>query len=305
MTEKPILFLGGATGSGKTALALKLAKRFPRLVLLSADSRQVYTHLDVGTGKVGQPQHVCDLTGEPESVWVSDGAPQYLIDIAEPNTMFTLQDYQREAYRLIQAAWQADKTPLLVGGTGLYLQAVVEGFTPVGEPNLTLRQELAGYSLEQLQLRLHQAGGTIVPSDQKNKRRLIRAIERASLGVSQIGKEPLTSNCHVFILDYPWLDQRERAARMAQDYLDRGLVAETQQLLASGVSRDWLYAIGLSYRVVIEVLETNISLENLPEKIEHVFRQLMRRQRTWFRRMPYAQLGSAEVIEEAIARLVN
>src|SRR5688572_18183854 len=97
--QNMIIAIGGATGSGKTALALDLANRYPELIILSADSRQIYKRLDIGSAKVGMPGYDDSLTGQTEPVWVAHSQPQFLIDIAQPNHTYTLADYQKEAYR--------------------------------------------------------------------------------------------------------------------------------------------------------------------------------------------------------------
>src|SRR5687768_13229237 len=137
--NKLLLAIGGATGSGKTNLAINLARQFPELVILSADSRQVYKYLNIGSAKIGEPALDYRLTGKSEPVRIAGGKSQFLIDIAEPNSHYTLADYQKEAYRLIKACWSQGKVPLIVGGTGLYIQAVVEGYVIKGAVNPLLR----------------------------------------------------------------------------------------------------------------------------------------------------------------------
>lgn len=305
MNNKLLLAIGGATGSGKTALAIALAKKYPQIVILSADSRQVYRRLDVGSAKVGAPGVSTKLTGKPEPVWYVDTIAQYLIDIAQPNATYSLADYQNDAYCLIQAAWGKGLVPLLVGGTGLYIQSVTEGFEIQGEADPALRIELEGLDVATLQKRLRDVGGTIVDTDQHNKRRLIRAIERTLRGISKTDKTPLTENVQTFILERPWEQQRDLAPAMVQERLDLGLINEVKELLATGVEKEWLMTMGLSYRLVIRMLEGEFAEGNLKENMVHEFRQLMRRQATWFRRMKGAQSLDAVGIEMAIGRMLQ
>ncbi|HEY1074458.1 MAG TPA: tRNA (adenosine(37)-N6)-dimethylallyltransferase MiaA [Patescibacteria group bacterium] len=304
MNEKLLLSIGGATGSGKTALAIRLAKKYPQLVILSADSRQIYRHLDIGSAKVGAAGTSDILTGRPEPVWYSEGVPQFLIDIAEPNTNYSLADYQQEAYRLILSAWQRGYVPFLVGGTGLYIQAVVEGFVIGGEPDLVLRSELEHLSVDALQQRLEEVGGAVVETDRLNKRRLIRAIERASGNVPEMKNKPLTTNQHTFVLERSWEEQRDLAPDMVQERLDLGLIDEVRHLLVQGVNKDWLQTMGLSYRLVLRMLEGEFTEMALKENMIHEFRQLMRRQRTWFRRMKQAHLMTAQEIEKEVTQIL-
>lgn len=306
INEKPLIALGGATGSGKTALALTLAQRYPQLVILSADSRQVYRQLNIGTGKVGVPRHDSSITGYPEPVWVSDGVSQFLIDIAEPGTSFSLTDYQREAYRLIEACWKAKRIPLLVGGTGLYLQAVIEGYVPEGAPDWALRERLATYSLASLQEEVEQLQATVPLTDIKNKRRLIRAIERAKQEVRGLVKRPIAELMHTFVLERPWEVQRELVPAMVAEYLDRGLVQEVRYLLEErACDKDWLKTMGLSYRLVVEMMDGVLTEEELPEKMVTAFRQLIRRQRTWFGRMPKAVINEVDQISKDMEALLK
>jgi tRNA dimethylallyltransferase len=305
-SKKLLLGLGGATGSGKTALAVKLVKKHPELVILSADSRQIYKKLDIGTAKIGQPGTDTSLSGQKEPVWIVDDIPQFLTDIAEPNTNFTVADYQTETFRLIEACWLKGKIPLLVGGTGLYINAVAGDFQFTGSVNQVLRRALEPLSLPELYQRLEDVGGTLVPTDRDNKRRVIRAIERA---VTQESVQPNSSiepdKIWLGVLERPWDEQRNLAPAMVDERLALGLVNETKQLLESGVDKDWLKNRGLSYRLVISMLDGEFKESELRQLMIDAFRQLMRRQRTWFKGRKYDFYGSVDKIEEKISSLLT
>ncbi len=302
---RPLIFLGGATGSGKTKLALTLAKLQPRLAILSADSRQIYRLLNVGTAKVGCPGFESTLTGQPEPVWFADGVPQFLIDIAEPNGNFSLADYLSQARRLILACWQSDKVPLVVGGTGLYLQALAEGYQPTVKPDVEWRALGDNLTIAQLQGRVKASGARMATTDWRNKRRLIRALERVAIEPDNAStNSPLTSNTAVYILDHPWETQRDFASAMVRERLAAGLVDETRLLLDSGINKSWLGGLGLSYRLVLAMLDGQWPKNELEPRMIHAFRQLMRRQRGWFRRMTSARHASSEEIIGAIGRAI-
>lgn len=307
MSSSPdtLILLGGATGSGKTALAIALARIYPELVVLSADSRQVYKKLDVGTAKVGAAGVSKVLTGKAEPVWFEQEVPQYLIDLVDPEQPFSLVDYQREAYRLIRACWDQGKVPLVVGGTGLYLQALAEGYVPEGAPDTVLRQELEQLSVCELQARLAALSSTIAESDAQNKRRLIRAIELAKSGRVAVKKEPITTHVTTYALTHAWSEQRSFAPAMVKERLDLGLVEETRSLLAGGIDKSWLMGMGLSYRLVIRFLDGEFSESELEQKMIDQFRQLMRRQRTWFNRMPQAMQADKTMIMAGVKQLLG
>jgi tRNA dimethylallyltransferase len=305
MQSKLIIAIGGVTGSGKTALALTLAQKYPQLVILSADSRQVYKKLNIGTAKVGEPATNDLLTGQPEPVWVAERQPQFLIDLAEPNITYTLADYQKEAYRLIRACWEKGKIPILVGGTGLYLQAIIQGYIIEGEPDSARRNELQQLSLTQLQQLAKEKQAQVGSLDWPNPRRLIRAIERVERGVPVASYRPITPHTQVFVLDRPWEEQRNLAPAMVRERLEIGLIAETQELLQVGVDKQWLKGMGLSYRLVIQMLDNEFSLNELETRMIHEFRKLMRRQRTWFNRFPNSHKLNAGEIEFHINQLLG
>lgn len=300
-SDRLLITIGGTTGSGKTALALGLAKKHSNLVILSADSRQIYKRLDIGSAKVGKPGLDSSLTNNPEPVCVAVDVPQYLIDIAEPNQDFTLTEYQHQCYRLLEACWLTGKIPLLVGGTGLYIDAIINGFAPTGIPDTQKRSELESLSLNHLQNRAELLGISLNQSDWKNPRRLIRAIERH--GHTPIN-EPITNNVTSFVVEKPWQEQLALAPPMVDERLQLGVVEETRKLLATGVNKTWLKNTGLTYREVIRFLDGEFTESQLRDQLIKVFRGLMKRQRTWFKRGKALHTNSQE-IETAITRLLT
>jgi tRNA dimethylallyltransferase len=167
--QPKIVAVVGPTLSGKTKLGLTLAERFNG-VIISADSRQVYRGLDVGTNKEGQPGQ-----WRHHPARYIDGIPQLIIDIADPGERFTLADWLKQARALAEEIWQAGQLPIVVGGTGLYVRALIENWQ-LGGQNPQLRQKLEMMSLIELQEQARDLG--LNESDWQNRRRLVRTLER-------------------------------------------------------------------------------------------------------------------------------
>ncbi len=271
--NKPkILVIVGPTASGKTSLSINLAKKFNGEVI-SADSRQVYKGLDIGTGKV-----------TPEEM---DGVPHHLIDVADPNDTYTVYDYVRDAQIAINDIISRGKLPIIVGGTFLYVDALLGRVsTPEVPPNEALRSELEEMTLEALLKRLE----TLDPEraktiDTQNKRRLIRAIEIATalgsvpvmktvelydvciLGIS-LSKEQLKQNIH------------ERLVTR----LHNGMIEEVERLHRNGLPFLRLTELGIEYKYIPEYLEQKISEAELHSYIETKSVQYAKRQMTWLKR---------------------
>lgn len=307
MTNDHLLVaIGGTTGSGKTALAVELAHNHPNLIILSADSRQVYRELDIGSAKIGVPGTDDRLTGQAEPVWKCEGVSQYLIDIAEPETGFTVADYQEQAYRLIRACWEKKYIPLLVGGSGLYISSVLRGYIFEGAGQESIRRRYDELSIPELEQQLRERQANLPDTDLGNRRRLVRALERLELGLEAVGNKqvPLTSNRHLYVLTRPWAEQRDYAEVMVDERLELGLIDETKKLLTSGMNRDWLKRVGLSYRLVIAMLDSEFEESLLKPKMVTAFRRLMRRQRTWFNRQLDATQLNRDNLSESINQLL-
>ena len=168
MALPKLIVILGTTACGKSGLGVELAKHVGGEIV-SADSRQVYRGLDLGTGKV---------TAEE-----MDGVPHHLLDVVSPNQSYSVAEFQRDAYAAIDGTLARGKIPLLVGGTGLYVRAVAEGYAfPESQPNPALRAELEGRSTEELYAMFRaQTGHTLSGGEDKNRRRLVRTMEKAPL----------------------------------------------------------------------------------------------------------------------------
>jgi len=264
----------GTNASGKSALGIRLAGRFGGEII-SADSRQVYRGLDLGSGKI-----------TPEQARL---VPHHLIDVAEVTGYYSLAEYQRAAYGAIDAVAAAGKLPFLVGGTGLYVSAIVEGYELVDvPPNEPLRAELENLSLEQLAGRLEkadpEAAGQI---DKKNSRRLIRALEIAAAGHthSAVRQRVPRYDCLQLGLSWPKEILEARIETRLRDRLAGGMIEEVAGLRRRGVADRQLEKLGLEYRFITRYLRGDLgTLEDLRRQLGIAIRQFAKDQLTWFKR---------------------
>ena len=264
----------GTNASGKSELGIRLAQHFSGEVV-SADSRQVYRGLDLGTGKITPAQAAL--------------IPHHLIDVADVSEYYSLAQYQRAAYQSIDAIATAGKLPLLVGGTGLYVSAIVEGYELVDvPPNDALRNELEGLELGQLVARLQQcdpAAADVI--DKSNRRRLIRAIEIASAGHRHgaARKRSPRYDCLQLGLSWPRDILEARIEQRLQERLANGMLDEVSGLRARGVSDLRLEKLGLEYRYITRYLRGELgSLQDLRSQLQIAIRQFAKEQITWFKR---------------------
>jgi tRNA dimethylallyltransferase len=274
----PLIAIVGPTGVGKTRYAIALCQQVGGEIV-SADSRQVFKGLDIGTDKPTAPQRSM--------------VPHHLVDIVAPDEQFTLAQYQDRAYDAIEDVLHRGRVPFLVGGTGLYVRAVLEGFAiPRVEPNPRLRQHLKEEAHRKGAAVLHARLGQLDPEaadsiDPRNVRRVIRALEvyettKERISVLQERKEPPYR-----ILKIGLTMERGRLYRRVDDRVDsmieRGLVAEVEGLLASAYSRDLPAMSGLGYRQVLMYLRGELGLAETVQRIKSETHRLVRQQYKWFR----------------------
>ena len=271
--QKLVVILG-TNASGKSDLGLRLAKQFGGEVV-SADSRQVYRGLDLGSGKITP----------------AEGAivKHHLIDVADVSEYYSLAQYQRAAYHAIDSISNAGKLPFLVGGTGLYISAVVEGYQLVDvPPNDRLRAELESLPLHQLVERLEKSAPDAARRiDKSNRRRLIRAIEIAAAGHTHPAghKNSPRHNCLQLGLTWPREILLERIENRLRERLATGMIDEVAGLRARGVSDLRLDKLGLEYRYIARYLRGELrTLDELRSQLGIAIRQLAKEQLTWFKR---------------------
>ncbi len=297
MSLPKLIVVLGPTACGKSGLGVELA-RHCNGEIVSADSRQVYRGLDLGTGKI-----------TPDEM---EGIPHHMLDVVEPNTPYSVADFQRGAYAAIDGILSRGKQPLLVGGTGLYIRAVTQGFvfqdTP---PNPALRAELEQLSAGALYDRFRALTGlTLNESEQHNQQRLVRAVEKAEAGgYADAARVPrydvLQLGC-----TYPRDVLHRRIDHRLRARLDAGMVQEVASLRAAGVTDAFLEGLGLEYRYLCRYLTGQLKSEDeLVDELGRAIKRFAKRQVQWFQKdkvlwldmahTPAAQ--AAEAVEHFLA----
>ena len=290
--NKRLITILGPTASGKTPLAAALAYSLPRVdgaigaEIISADSRQVYRRMDIGTGKdLADYRLVVD--GSPVDI------PFHLIDICEPGTKYNLFQYQQDFYDAYQDILSRGRQPILCGGTGLYIEAVLKGYhlSPVPQ-NQELRDRLEGKSLEELTQMLEQLkkeNGSVMhnKTDVDSCQRAIRAIEIETYNREHpmpLRELPAIDSLIIGV-DIDRDLRREKITRRLKARLDEGMVDEVRSLLAEGIPADDLIYYGLEYKYLTEYVIGRLSYDEMFRQLEIAIHQFAKRQMTWFRGM--------------------
>jgi len=297
--EKIIVILG-PTASGKTALSIKLAKKFNGEII-SADSRQVYKGMNIGTGKITKKE--------------MEGIPHYLLDVASPKRKFTVAQYKKLALEAINKIQKKSlpshqnsegisggdgKVPFLVGGTGFYIQAVVDGIIiPEVKPDWRLRKKLEKKSTKELFKMLKKLDPKRAKTIEKNNpRRLIRALEivlKTKKPVPLLKKQPPKFNVLILGIKKPQEELkksiRKRLIRRLKPRTrtssvqgKQDMIAEVKRLRKSGLSWKRLESFGLEYKYIAYYLQKKITKEQMIEKLQKEIEHFAKRQMTWFKR---------------------
>ncbi len=278
MTEYNCIVVLGPTASGKTRLACQLADRLNGAVI-SADSRQVYRGLDIGTGK--------DLE---EYTVNGKKIPAYLVDVVSPVEQFYLHQFMQELRRSFDAIEAAGQLPIICGGTGLYLDALRKDFSLTQIPeDVLLRNKLENKNKEELLLRLKKYPDVITKHiDTNSKKRIIRGIEIgehfAASGILPESGELPYRPYYIGIRIEPET-RKQRIAQRLEQRLRNGLVEETEGLLQQGLTHERLLLFGLEYKFCSLYLQGKIDREQLQQQLQTAIFQFAKRQMTWFRKM--------------------
>lgn len=266
----------GPTASGKTGVAVKMAAEIDAEII-SADSRQVYRRMDLGTGK--DLEDYC-INGK--------NIPYHLIDIAEPGTKYNVYEYQKDFLQAYNDIRSRGKKVIVCGGTGLYLESVLRSYrlSPVPQ-NPELRENLSGKSLEELTHILSQYKTLHNTTDVDSAQRAIRAIEIAEYYKhTPIDDRPFpTLNSYVIGIDVDRETRRQRISARLKQRLDNGMVDEVKRLLAEGIPADDLIYYGLEYKFLTLYAIGEMSYEEMFRQLEIAIHQFAKRQMTWFRGM--------------------
>lgn len=276
MTDCDLLTILGPTASGKTALAAALAYELDTEII-SADSRQIYKQMDLGTGK--------DLAD-----YVVNGKhiPYHLIDIVEPGYKYNVFEYQRDFLKAYEEVKQKGKLPVLCGGTGMYLESVLKGYKLIPVPeNPELRERLADKPLEELTGILRSYKELHNTTDVDTAKRAIRAIEIEEYyrenDITHREFPPL--NSLIIGVDIDRELRREKISRRLRQRLDEGMVDEVRSLLDKGIHPDDLIYYGLEYKYLTLYAIGKLSFEEMFTQLEIAIHQFAKRQMTWFRGM--------------------
>ena len=266
-----LIVIEGTNASGKSSLGIALASRFGGEIV-SADSRQVYERMDLGSGKV-----------TPEEM---QGVPHHLLDVRKPGEFFSMADFQRLAYEAIDGIIARGKVPFLVGGTGLYVDAVADGYELSDRaPDHSLRAHLETFDTPALYDMLKEK----LPDteiDPRNRHRVMRALERlAADDYRPTGKSPRYTLLKLGVT-WPREILKQRIDERLEKRLNEGMVDEVKALLNEGVSEEFLTKLGLEYKYLTWYLTGKLSYEQMVEELGNAIKKFAKRQMTWFRKDP-------------------
>ena len=267
-----LVVITGTNASGKSGLGIELAKKYSAEIV-SADSRQVFEGLDLGSGKVTKEE--------------MQGIPHYLIDVAKPNDFFSLADYQRLAYEAIDDVMARGVKPFLVGGTGLYINAVADGYNlNRSKPDPVVRAQVEKMPIEELiKLIEKEAPHMLLKLDLMNKRRLERAAEKIIAGDAEA--KPSIPRYETLVLGVTWPRDvlYERIRIRLDKRLKEGMIDEVISLREDGATDEFLYKLGLEYRYILMYLRGEFAdFDAFYNKLFMEIRHLAKEQMTWFRK---------------------
>jgi len=265
----------GPTATGKTKLGVQLADKFNGEIV-SADSRQVYKGMDIGTGK-----DLKDFLVNNKQI------PYHLIDIIEPTQTYHLYNYIKDAKFAITNIHKQQKLPIIVGGTALYINALLNNYQmPGGEPNYQLREKLQKLPKEQLLQKLKKIDSQLYErTDKTQKQRIIRAIEVAQ--TNNTSKQPSQLKLKPLIIApyYPRKEVHNRIEQRLKQRLNEGMIEEVKSLQQNGVSWEKLQMFGLEYRYIAQYLQQKLTHEQMYEQLFCHIRRFCKAQDIWFRKM--------------------
>ncbi len=293
------LVISGPTGVGKTKLSIELAKRL-NVDIISADSMQIYKGMDIGTSKV--------------TVDEMQGIKHHMIDIVEPNEDYSVGDFENQVNKLLKNKEETNENVVICGGTGLYLRSITDGFSNLPSKNIELREELEGYSVDELGTILRkldiEAYGEI---DLKNKLRLIRAIEVCKLTgqkYSELRSKNIKGNNYKFLKIFLIRDREELYHRIdsrVDQMIKEGLIEEVKKIHEKYENE--IYKISaIGYKEIFDYFYDASTLEEAIDEIKMESRRYAKRQMTWFRKeedyiiYDLSKMSESNVIEDILEK---
>lgn len=282
---KNIIVIVGPTGSGKTELGLQIAKKINGEII-SADSRQVYKHLDIGTNKEG-------IWDKNKNLRFLDEIPQHLTDIIDPSETYNAGEFAKSASQLIESIQQKNKAPVIVGGTGLYIKALIDGLAELPERNEKIRDKLNAqlkkHGKEYLYEKLSKVDPESAENNRHNPQRLIRALEvyeitKVPISLLQKNTTPSKHSFTQFGMNWEKEDLYHRLNARCIDMLNLGMINETKKVIEMGYPKNSPGLQGLGYKHIVHHLEKKIPIKEIIEIFQQDTRRYAKRQMTWFKR---------------------
>ena len=281
-SKRPLVIITGPTASGKTALSIELAKQIGGEII-SADSMQVYRHMDIGSAKVTKEE--------------MDGVPHHLIDVLDPSEEFNVVRFQEMARKAMEEIYERGKIPIIAGGTGFYIQALLYDidFTETDENN-SIREELEQKARTEGASVLHAMLKEIDPESaeaihENNVKRVIRAIEfyrQTGKKISDHNRQEREKSSPYqflyYVIDLPRELLYSRIEQRVDQMIEQGLVEEVKALQAMGCTRDMVSMQGLGYKEILDYLNGQLTLDEAVYVLKRDTRHFAKRQLTWFRR---------------------
>lgn len=264
-----LIVICGTNASGKSGLGVEMAARFGGEVV-SADSRQVFERLDLGSGKITKEE--------------MNGVPHHLIDVCKPGDFFSMADFQKLSYAAIDDILARGKVPFLVGGTGLYVNAVADGYELSDRaPDLTLRAHLETFDTPRLyEMLKEQLPDTDI--DPRNRNRVMRALERLAADDYHPGKR--TPRYETLKIGVSWDREtlKQRIDERLERRLQQGMVKEVEDLLRDGCSEEFLMKLGLEYRYLTRYIKGELGYDQMVLELDNAIKKFAKRQVTWFKK---------------------
>lgn len=282
----------GPTATGKTSLAVKTAVDFNGEIL-SADSRQVYRGMDIGSGK-DLDQYEYFINDQKVKI------PYHLIDIVDPDEIYSLYKYLENFYDAFNVIMKKGKLPIIEGGTGLYIEAALKKYKIANVPeDSVFRKKMMDRENEYLIELLKQFPEIYEKTDLSSKKRIVRSLEIAEYSKKAIVEYSSTDAPDIFPLVFQIVEEKENIDKLIDLRLDKrfenGMVEEVENLITEGVSKERLYMLGLEYRYISMYLFKEISYEEMYESLKNEIHRFAKRQATWFRGMKRRGINTIEI----------